>query len=353
MKAYTPIFASVLALLISCRSIEHDNRSAGADTLVSLKNNSATITFSRWGGALVDFHLNHDTVNPFNWRLNREDMPVNNQGGAPFQGHFLCTGRWGSPTPGEIQSGIPHNGEPSNVWWILKEKTGQSLVMSCEAKLEGFKVERTVTFSTDAPFVEVNEVFSNKLNIARNLPVVQHATIAAPFLDSDVVIKSNATDGFNQKFVPGPFLEMEMKWPLLKIDSLGKVFDIQKSIYTEGFVGTYIFYDSIGWVTAYNPKLKLLLGYAWKTRDYPWLHIWHGTKDGKLTAKGIEFGTTGLGDTSPLEERFLLNFHGRTNLSYVDANSSVKKRYVCFLIRSENESGGEKIMHESLEKYFH
>lgn len=328
---------SILTLAFSCKGTQGNSNSGDKDTIVTLNNAEALVSFSKWGGALVNFHLANDSINPFTWSLQKDDMPVNNKNGAPFQGHFLCTGRWGSPTPGEITSGIPHNGEPSNIWWQLKEQTTRSLVMECSAQLEGFEVERKVILSPEAPLFEVTEEFTNKLNIARNLPVVQHATLAAPFLDTLVTIQSNASKGFNQKFVPGNFLKYESNWPFLTVDTLRRMIDLRKSDYKDGFVGTYIISDSIGWVTAYNPKYRLLLGYVWKRKDYPWFHIWHGTKDGKLIAKGLEFGTTGLGDTSPLEERFLLKFYGSANLNYVDANSSVEKSYVCFLMKFEKE----------------
>lgn len=336
-KLFHILGVSIIALACACNGSENKSISGDKDTIVTLNNAEAVVSFSKWGGALVNFHIANDSINPFTWSLQKDDMPVNNKNGAPFRGHFLCTGRWGSPTPGEITSGIPHNGEPSNVWWHLKEQASQSLVMRCTAKLEGFEVERRVSLSSNAPLLIVTEEFLNKLNIIRNLPIVQHATLAAPFLDTLVKIQSNASKGFNQKFVPGNFLKYESNWPFLTVDTLEKMIDLRKSNYKDGFVGTYIISDSIGWVTAYNPGYRLLLGYVWKTNDYRWLHIWQGTKDGKLIAKGLEFGTTGLGDTSPLEERFLLNFYGYTNLNYVDANSSVKKSYVCFLMKLEKE----------------
>jgi len=52
-----------------------------------------------------------------------------------------------------------------------------------------------------------------------------------------------------------------------------------------------------------------------------------------LWAKGIEFGTTGLGDTFSPEDRAAITFHGRNNNLFVDAKSAVTKRYTCFLIR--------------------
>jgi hypothetical protein len=145
MKDLFPVLAiSLFALAFSCKNSGSKSVAGDKDTIISLSNTGATVSFSKWGGALVSFQLKNDSVNPFTWSLQQDDMPANNKNGAPFRGHFLCTGRWGAPTPGEINSGIPHNGEPSNNWWYVKEKTDQSLLMECSAKLEDFEVERSV-----------------------------------------------------------------------------------------------------------------------------------------------------------------------------------------------------------------
>jgi hypothetical protein len=209
--------------------------------------------------------------------------------------------------------------------------------MNLDAVLEGISILRKITIAPHDALFKVTEDFTNILNFSRNIPIVQHATIGVPFLDTSVVVFSNAYKGFNQKFVPGPFLKYQTEWPLMNLDTARKNTDVRKSKLAEGFVATWIFQDSTGWIVAYNPKINQMLGYAWKTEEYPWLHLWHGTKDGTLWAKGLEFGTTGLGDTSPMEERFLLNFHGTTNLSYIDAKSSIKKSYYCFLVKFDEQ----------------
>jgi len=219
----------------------------------------------------------------------------------------------------------------------MQEKTKNHTVITCNAPLEGIKLTRKISLAPHNAIFTVTETFTNQLPVLRNIPIVQHATIGVPFLDSAMVVQTNATYGFNQKFVPASYLKYESKWPYVVNDSTGKTIDAGKTNYPEGFVATYVFSDTIGWITAYNPKLRLLLGYAFKTSQYPWLHIWHGVKDGKLWAKGLEFGTTGLGDTSPLEDRFVLNFHGHSNLNYIDANSSQNKSYLCFLIKFDED----------------
>lgn len=338
MKTKHFIIFAWSVFIISCNGpAESSLTKAEEDTVVFLKNETSSVRFSLLGGAIIDFHLLNDTVNPFTWKLSPADMPANNKKGAPFQGHFLCLGRWGGPTPGEIKEGIPHNGEASNNWWELKRQTTDSLLMNFEAKLEGIFIERQISMAPKDALFKITEEFTNILSVARNIPIVQHATIGIPFLDTSVVVFSNASKGFNQKFVPGHFEKHQTEWPFIKVDSTGKITDVRKSMRTEDFVATYIFEDSIGWIAAYNPGLKQIVGYVWKTKEYPWLHLWHGIKDGKLWAKGLEFGTTGLGDTSPMEERFLLNFHGTSNLNYIDANTSIKKSYYCFLVKFDEQ----------------
>jgi hypothetical protein len=117
-------------------------------------------------------------------------------------------------------------------------------------------------------------------------------------------------------------------------------FDLTKSNYPGGYVSTHVIDGETGWATAANSAKGLLIGYVWKTADYPWLHIWHGIKDGKLWAKGLEFGTTGLGDTFSPESRAAITFHGRNNNLFVDAKSSVTKKYVCFLMRIPESFSG-------------
>jgi hypothetical protein len=319
------------------------------DTLIVLRNDSATLSISRFGGAIVGFTFNDQHLNPLDWKISPKDMPENNQKGAPFQGHFLCVGRWGSPTEGEKLAGIPHNGEPTNNWWKSYQDTiSNSATMQTEAPLEQWKVERSIQLSSNEACFEVQETFTNQLNTGRFTTIVQHATLGGAFLDESVVVNSNAGVGFNQALISRSLSEFEYHWPLAYADSLKNTIDLTKSNYPNGYVSTHVIEGEIGWATAANPAKGLLIGYVWKTSDYPWLHIWQGIKDGKLWAKGLEFGTTGLGDTFLPEMRAAITFHGRNNNLFVDAKSSVTKKYVCFLIRiPERFSGVNSISYDN------
>jgi hypothetical protein len=76
-----------------------------------------------------------------------------------------------------------------------------------------------------------------------------------------------------------------------------------------------------------------MLGYAWKSIDYPWFNLWNGVQKDKYWVKGLLFGTTGLGNKSSCEERLTKTFHGVKNFEVVDAKESYSKYYYCFLIQ--------------------
>ena len=65
------------------------------------------------------------------------------------------------------------------------------------------------------------------------------------------------------------------------------------------------------------------------------MHVWHGLKNGKLFAKGLEFGTTssGTGRIQSYERTIKNSFHGVDNIELIDAGGSITKRYLCFLMK--------------------
>lgn len=308
--------------------------SGGADSLLVLENEIVRLTIHRHGGALVGFTFRDLPVNPLNWALTVDEMPANNRGGAPFRGHFLCLGRWGSPTEGEIARGVPHNGEPANVWWqdVLLADTSH-LTMSVEAPLEQYRVDRQLRLFSGQAIFEVTETFHNIQSSGRFTAVVQHATLGGDFLDSHTVVNSNATRGFNQAMTGEDLEAVAYNWPV-GISGVGEDhIDMSTSDHPEGYVTTHIFDDRWGWVTAANPDQGLLIGYLWDVREYPWLHIWHGIRDDEVWAKGLEFATTGLGDNLSPEIRATNTFFGRHHNLFIDAQSSVTKSYICFLMK--------------------
>ena len=88
--------------------------------------------------------------------------------------------------------------------------------------------------------------------------------------------------------------------------------------------------NKLGWVTACNPAAELLIGYVWKLHDYPWLNIWRYRHNGRVAARGLEFGTTGYHQPfgTLVRQGRILN---RPLYEYIDAGQTIKKSYIGFL----------------------
>lgn len=105
--------------------------------------------------------------------------------------------------------------------------------------------------------------------------------------------------------------------------------------------GTDIIPDgaSVGWCTATSSKDKLVLGYVWPPEDYPWLSLYRSIVDGKIAARGLEFGTGGLHQPFEvlIKEGPIL---GRPNVHWLDAGKTRTFRYGCFLLPAADGTVG-------------
>lgn len=305
-----------------------------ADALITLGNEEFTLAVKQRGGAYVDFHLIEKPVNPFTWKLEPGQMPQNNQP-FTFDGHFLCIGRWGEPSPGEINAGIPHNGEVNTGRWEIsgdKSTNGFDVKsMNYKAPIEQIDVVRNIYIPEQGTYFLVREWFTNQLPVGRVHNVVQHGTIAAPFLTQETIINTNATLGFDQRTNYKYLEDSSFSWPDGYMAD-GSVEDLRRVTSENGYVTTHIFDDSIGWITAINPEEHLVMGYIWKTAAYPWINVWHQPKDGKPFVQGLEFGTTGLGKPYQLLLENNVSFFGRNSFEYIDAGQTIEKSWVCFMV---------------------
>lgn len=338
----------LLALLFSCTPPDTPvsaESQEGQSTPLTIGNDQLEVTIDAYGGAFERVALKEQPVNPFTWALTAEQMPDNNKAGAAFKGHFLCLGRWGQPSRGEMKAGLPHNGEPANSMWAIEEQDEKHLRMTAGAPLDGMAVDRTVDVHPDAPVFSVTERFTNTFSLSRPTNVVQQITVGPPFLSPALTVNTNASHGFNQKFaMPNPE-KLAYEWPMGVADTTGRKIDMSKSDENENYVTTHLFPDSAtyGWVTALQPEEGLLLGYIWKLEAYPWINIWNHYSDGKPAAKGLEFGTTGIG--APYEALIMKDtrFKGQQSFEYIDAGETLEKSFAGFLIPAKGVQSVKKL----------
>ena len=131
-------------------------------SLINLESNNSILTIDPFGGAITVFRLRNIDTNPLSFAFSTAQMPVNNKNGAPFKGHFLCLGRWGEPSAGEISAGLPNHGQFANILWDIEDNNRKNtLRMKAIAPLEGLSVERKIVLDKDSPVFAVKEIIKN------------------------------------------------------------------------------------------------------------------------------------------------------------------------------------------------
>jgi hypothetical protein len=302
------------------------------DTKVKLQNKTSVIEVDLYGGAITDFHLLNNPVNPLSFRFSKEQMPENNTAGAVYQGHFLCAGRWGEPSAGEIKAGIPNHGQPANIEWRLNKSDETSLFMETTAALEGLQIQRSMKLNNESAVCNITETISNINALGRMYQVVQHPTIAAPFLNEATVVNCNATVGFDHRYVNEP-AKHTVNWPYV-VDEDNNQFDLRNPKQHFNSVCSFIVdpTDAYGWITAYSPSHQLVFGYVWQRNDYPWINLWQHFESGVIKYRGLEFGTTGL--HQPFKDIIgnnNLEVINERTVAYIDAGEQEEKEYAFFL----------------------
>lgn len=288
------------------------------------------------GGSISNFHLQSHGLNPLEWEQKGPNTP------RPM-GHFLCLDRWGAPSDAEQKNGMPFHGEASRVeWQVLKDSVSNGAKvqaeMSATLPLAGLGVIRRIQLSTNQAFFIVSEEVTNMNKLGRLFNMVQHATIGPPFLDEQTVVDANARRGFMQNSpLPNPE-EPAVSWPEARQD--GQPVNLRHLTNDPNpNVVSYTIDEEYGWTTACNPTQGLLIGYIWKTAEYPWFNVWRHVEKGKPFARGLEFGTTGLHQPFSILATKGRIF-GRPLYEYLDANETRVKTYACFLFKIPRDYKG-------------
>jgi len=307
-------------------------------SIVRLENAQVVLQVDLNGGAYFDFHLKDLNINPINWHQKDSVKPY-------FMGHFLCFDRWGPPTEAEKRNGFNHHGEAISEEWKIPDTTlvkdgGKTCSMMCRLPLGGLQLVRKIEMSEDEPLFFVTEEIKNLNKYGRMFNIVQHVSIAPPFLDSSTLFDNNAIQGFEDK-EDGRLNQEEpvLRWPAALHN--GEVVSLRQFQNKWPRVCTFLYdqNNEYAWITASNPGQRLLLGYLWKTREYPWINFWRSMEDGVPVAFGMEFGTTGLHEPFPVvaEKGKIFN---QNIYDFIDADEVLSKSFIGFLAKIPEDYKG-------------
>jgi tricorn protease-like protein len=83
------------------------------------------------------------------------------------------------------------------------------------------------------------------------------------------------------------------------------------------------------WVTAINPKKRLIIGYIFKRADYPWLQYWGYYPPTQKMARGMEFATQPY-DVPRREAISTGKMFDTPTYRWLPAKSKIKTRFLLF-----------------------
>ena len=231
------------------------------DEILNLNNEVVQVSVALNGGGITEFRFLDHAVNPLNWEMGRDSEFSN----KPYlRGHFLCLDRWGAPSDAELENGMTFHGEAAYASWRLVNREGfaeshQEAEMVCELPIAQMTVRRLMRLEGNQAVLVVREHITNTGKLGRIYNVVQHPSIAPPFLNPDTIVDSNAQYGFVQgSAVPESVAAADL-WPNAAIQ--GELVDLRRFQHDDpgasySDVSSFIFDEAAeyGWVTASSPS---------------------------------------------------------------------------------------------------
>ena len=223
---------------------------------------------------------------------------------AGIMGHNLCLDIFGGPSDEEFAAGLQPHGEASIATYRVTP-AGTAIQMTATLSESQLLVERHIQLHGDT--VHVREAVENLAATDRPVAWTQHVTLGPPFLENGTTeFRASATRskvlettfGSADYLVPGAIFD----WPDAPCTD-GATEDL-RSYSSRQKSGAYTAHlmdpgERDACFAAYSPRHRLLFGYVWKQKDFPWMGIWeenrsrpHPPWNGRTLTRGMEFGVS-------------------------------------------------------------
>ncbi|MDE0101971.1 MAG: hypothetical protein OXN89_06290 [Bryobacterales bacterium] len=351
LRAHRPM-TFVLAMLAAVAHAqvdpEHSYRGRSAVRLVSGLVELVVLT---GGGSIASITVAGDPqpLNPL-WdslRGDRERGRAERSSGA--LGHFVCVDGFGPVSPEEQAAGMLGHGEAHRLEWSTEFAglEGGTAVLRQQVTLPRVRevLRREIRLPQDESMVYVKARLESLLDFDRPVNWAEHATIGSPFLERGVTVvdisparaitrprEGSSRNGLAHRLVSGA----EFEWPMAPLRSGGTV-DLRAApldSHSLDHTGHRLDPESEwAFVTALHPEKRLLLGYVFRPREFPWLQTWeHYPREG-LMARGLEFGTQAF-DLPRREVVTQGRLFGTLLYRWLPARSAIEAGYAMFLTRT-------------------
>jgi len=317
------------------------------------------------GGHICDLNLNACSgVNPL-WRPPWETIDpseyltakhARTYGGPPdgrllagIAGHSLSFDHFGPPSPEETAAGLTTHGEaPALKWDVQKQANSPQPYLQYGLTLPkaGMRFSRKLTLDHKNAVIYCEEEAVNLSPYDRPISWNEHVTFGPPFLEAGITwFDMPATRGkvcpasYSSRFSLQP--DAEFTWPHAptkerKQMNLRTTPELRFGHYTAQLLSQEL---GIAFIAACNPRLKLLVVYAFRRADFPWVGNWEERHNrtaapwrGKTFCRGLEFSTTPF--AIPRRQTIAKGpLFGETTYRWLPAKSNAQVRFLILLFR--------------------
>lgn len=345
-----------LLLPLAAHSADYHGRRAW-----TLKNDKVSLIVAPGGGHIASLTLNSGpgaNLNPYwlpPWKSvepgawSRYGNRYGDKPGAQLVscilGHNICLDFFGAPSDAETKAGIPVHGEAPCVNWTAVSLSANKIVYAAPLPVARMRVTRTISLTPGSSALWITEKVDNLSSMDRPFGWQQHVTLGPPFLqEGSTHYDMDAGWGMVDKkeFSKGQRLKQgaEFEWPNAP-GAAGDTIDLRT--YPTGANNSDFTVCQMdperGWVyfTAINPKKRLLIGYIWPRKIWPWAANWEENHfrtghpwNGNGVARGIEFGTSPFA-YSRRETVKMGMLHGTPTYRWIAAHESQSVSYAAFV----------------------
>ncbi len=312
---------------------------------IVVANDKIELTVLPLSGSMTKLELvGGDPINPM-WDAIANDRDQGRpERAARGTGHFVCVDGFGPVSEEEGAAGLSGHGEANRLAWATRSARSSGGLAELTQLVTLPRLHelftRTISLRDGENVVRVHAELESLLGFDRPAVWAEHGTIGSPFLEPGVtVVDMSANRAMTRprpKPVPGRKHRLaggvEFDWPLAPTRAGGKV-DLRTapldhdSLDHTGHLMTPA--GELAWVTALHPERRLVLGYLFKTSEYPWLQTWENYPAKGMLARGLEFGTQAF--DRPRREMITQNqLFGELLYRWLPAMSKIESTYLMY-----------------------
>jgi hypothetical protein len=275
---------------------------------------------------------------------------------AGIAGHSVSFDHFGPPSKEETEAGLATHGEaPCTKWKMKKDSAARLPTLHCGCLLHHAQISfnRTIMVDGTTPAVYCEERAENLGTYDRPISWNEHVTFGPPFLECSTTIfdmpatrAKTCPPGYSERMFLQP--DAEFMWPdAPRKDGPRSILrtmpDERYGHYTAQLLDPAL---DIAFISACNPRLRLLVVYAFRREDFPWVGNWEERNNRtvapwrrKTFCRGMEFSTTPFAisrretiDQGPL--------FGEKTYRWLPARSSLTVRYLIMLFMTPEHFAG-------------